>query len=681
MARTPRRSRGNAEAPPPAAGASPPELVVLTRTEADMAASAAGVRSRAGMRTDRLEAILKDAGASMTPLFGATEDRARRAMGAAAAASGGRDPGTYYKVEAEGNLDAIADALRATDPVEAAYVKPGAEPPLWRQDSGSAAAAAASMDVPPATPDFTNRQGYLNAAPEGVDARWAWTQPGGRGANVRVIDIEGEWRFSHEDLTQNQGGVIGGGLPPAADRLIWRNHGTAVVGVFGGDVNAVGVTGICPDSNTRARSIFGAGNSSSTSITAAANALQAGDIILIELHRPGPRNNFQARQDQNGYIAVEWWPDDFAAILFATSRGIIVVEAAGNGAQNLDDAIYGVRPNNFPPAWRNPFNRANPDCGAVIVGAGAPPTLNHGPDRSRLGFSNFGACVDAQGWGEEVCTAGYGFLQGGANEDLWYTGTFNGTSSASPVVVGALGCVQGILRAASRPILNSLGARAVLRTTGSPQQDAPGRPVAQRIGNRPNIRGIIGQLIPKTIDKNLLKDITDKGLDKRLEKGREKAKDTKETKDFEKLPDKRREKVKETKEIKDSKETKEVKDIKDGDKTFKDTKEGKEGGEKNFIKDGKDQVENFNFNNFGSSAPGVGSLEDRVAALEAALSGGGASGGQAPSHFIGAELRPDVGGAAHADPADPTARLELLERLKAEVDAALAAARGGEGNG
>lgn len=668
MARTPRRTRDTTETPPPAGGASPPELVVLTRTEADVAASAAGVRSRSGMRTDRLEAILKDAGASMTPLFGASEERARRAMGAAAAASGGRDPGTYYKVEADGNLEAIAEALRATEPVEAAYVKPGAEPPLWRQDGG-AAAAAASMDVPPASPDFTNRQGYLNAAPEGVDARWAWTQPGGRGANVRIIDIEGEWRFSHEDLTQNQGGVIGGGLPPAADRLIWRNHGTAVVGVFGGDVNAIGVTGICPDSNTRARSIFGAGNSSSTSITAAANALQAGDIILIELHRPGPRNNFQARQDQNGYIAVEWWPDDFAAILFATSRGIIVVEAAGNGAQNLDDAIYGVRPNNFPPGWRNPFNRANPDCGAVIVGAGAPATLNFGPDRSRLGFSNFGACVDAQGWGEDVCTAGYGFLQGGPNEDLWYTGTFNGTSSASPVVVGALGCVQGILRAAGRPILNSLGARGVLRSTGSPQQDAPGRPATQRIGNRPNIRGIIGQLIPKTIDKNLLKDVTDKGLDKRVEKIREKAK---EVKDVEKVRDKLREKIKETKEIKDSKETKEVKDIKDGDKTFKDGKEVKEGGEKNFIKDGKDQVESFNFNNFGSAAPGAAaSLEERVAALEAALSGGGA-----PSHFIGAELRPDVGTAGHADPADAASRLEMLERLKAEIDAALAAARG-----
>lgn len=658
MARSPRRPQRGSVAPPPSPGASPPELVVLTRTEADMAASAAGVRSRAGMRTDRLEAILKDAGATMTPLFGATEDRARSAMGASAAASGARDPGTYYKVEAEGDLEAIATALRATDPVEAAYVKPGAEPPLWRGEGGAAAAAAMGGEAPPATPDFTGRQGYLNAAPEGVDARWAWTQPGGRGTGVRIIDIEGEWRFGHEDLTQNQGGVVGGGLPPASDRLIWRNHGTAVIGVFGGDVNTVGVTGICPEANTRAHSVFGAGNSSSAAITASANRLSAGDIILLELHRPGPRHNFQGRNDQEGYIAIEWWPDDFAAILFATSRGIIVVEAAGNGAQNLDDAIYNTRPNFFPPAWRNPFNRANPDCGAVIVGAGAPPTLNHGADRSRLGFSNFGACVDAQGWGEDVCSAGYGFLQGGPNEDLWYTATFNGTSSASPVVVGALGCVQGILRARARPMLNSVAARAVLRSTGSPQQAAPGRPVTQRIGNRPNIRAIIGQLVPKVVEgKNFLKDTLDKGLDKNrpdkrvdqknqvkdaVDKGLEKAKETKE-------------KEKDTKE----KETKE----------FKDAKEGKDGGEKNLIKDGKDQVENFRF---PGAAPESGGLEARVAALEAAL---GQLGGGAASHFIGAELRPDVG--AVAQHSDPAAHLAMLEQLKAEIDAAIEAARGG----
>jgi hypothetical protein len=95
--------------------------------------------------------------------------------------------------------------------------------------------------------------------------------------------------------------------------------------------------------------------------------------------------------------------------------------------------------------------------------------------------------VDAQGWGEEVTTCGYGNLQGGPDENLWYTDTFNGTSSASPIVVGALACIQGALKAGGKPLLTPSSARNLLRNLGSPQQNAPGRPATQRIGNRPDL--------------------------------------------------------------------------------------------------------------------------------------------------------------------------------------------------
>ncbi|WP_255305542.1 hypothetical protein [Paenibacillus sp. Mc5Re-14] len=36
--------------------------------------------------------------------------------------------------------------------------------------------------------------------------------------------------------------------------------------------------------------------------------------------------------------------------------------------------------------------------------------------------------------------------------------------------------------------------RELLRTTGSPQQDAPGRPASQRIGNLPDLRALISRL-------------------------------------------------------------------------------------------------------------------------------------------------------------------------------------------
>ena len=211
---------------------------------------------------------------------------------------------------------------------------------------------------------------------------------------------------------------------------------------------------------------------------------------------PGPRFQFQERFDQRGYIPVEWWPDDFAAIQYAVGKGVIVVEAAGNGGENLDDSIYDARPDEFPPSWENPLNPANTSSGAIIVGAGAPPpgthgVTVHGPDRSRLPFSNFGARVDAQGWGQEVTTTGYGDLQGGANQDEWYTNSFSGTSSASPMVVGALACVQGVLRAQGRSLLTPETAMELLRTTGASQQDSPDRPATQRIGNRPDLRELI----------------------------------------------------------------------------------------------------------------------------------------------------------------------------------------------
>ncbi len=48
-------------------------------------------------------------------------------------------------------------------------------------------------------PRSTN-QGYLNAAPQGIDARYAWGFTGGDGAGSSIIDIEQGWNLLHEDL-------------------------------------------------------------------------------------------------------------------------------------------------------------------------------------------------------------------------------------------------------------------------------------------------------------------------------------------------------------------------------------------------------------------------------------------------------------------------------------------------
>jgi subtilisin family serine protease len=112
----------------------------------------------------------------------------------------------------------------------------------------------------------------------------------------------------------------------------------------------------------------------------AADHLKAGDVILIELQAVGPNGK---------YVAMQYWGDVFSAIVAATNKGITVVEAAGNSNENFDLAIFNG-------------TGLQKDSGAIVVGAGIPPT-NHfdtdygyqaiGVPRSRIWFSNYGKIV------------------------------------------------------------------------------------------------------------------------------------------------------------------------------------------------------------------------------------------------------------------------------------------------
>ncbi|WP_055565110.1 MULTISPECIES: S8 family peptidase [Streptomyces] len=483
------------------------ELIVVARPEARLRAGERDVRSASGSDVSALNMFLSDEQLTLEPLFG-SEERLRAAAPPADGENDVPDLALFYRVRGgDDRPDELRARMAALPGIDTAYVKPGAVPasidPSPTQPHDLDEATRRRKEGMPSTPDFTSRQGYLKPAPEGIDARWAWQRIGGSGEGVTVVDIEGSWQLRHEDLAAKLAGVVVG--TPIQD-LAWRNHGTAVIGVIGGDRNSLGITGIVPEAVTAAASFQPLGTAAT--IHAAAERLNRGDIILLELHRPGPKFDFEARDDQKGYIAIEWWPDDYAAVRYATAKGVLVVGAAGNGAESLDDAVYERRPDGFPSWWRNPFNPSNRSSDAVLVGAGAPPPgthgRDHGPDRSRLAFSNYGARVDAQGWGRETTTTGGfwdrpGDLQGGADEIAWYTDTFSGTSSASPIVVGALASLQGMLKASGQQPMTPDRARRVLRSTGSPQQDAPGRPASQRIGNRPDLKGAVTNLLPSAV--------------------------------------------------------------------------------------------------------------------------------------------------------------------------------------
>ena len=416
----------------------------------------------------------------------------------------------FFRVEAEDDrLEELAQMIREAPGVLAAYVQPPTELPL--EGSNNINTMLPSPAAPPqVTPDFTDRQIYLNAAPDGIDAHYAWTIPGGMGDGVQIIDIEWAWNLTHENLIDHDAPLFGGAprYPSVDSGRDGRNHGTAVLGVTSAHHIGMGVKGICPAASVRTITNIG-GLGTGEIIVWAAEMLNPGNILILEMHRPGPKVNFNALPNsQIGFIAVEWWEYDLAAIQYAVSKGVVVIEAAGNGSENLDSALYDRRPAGFPATWINPFRRNPIDSGAILIGAGAPPPgthgRHHGPARSRLDFSNFGSPVNAQGWGREVTTCGYGDLQGGRiQEDKWYTDKFAGTSSATPIVAGALACVQGVRKANGLAPCSPAQLRGLLRqSTGSPQEDGPTdstgavtRPKTELIGHLPDLRLLIKEAL------------------------------------------------------------------------------------------------------------------------------------------------------------------------------------------
>lgn len=482
----------------------PPELIVIVDPRARIQVREG--RIIGGEDIEPLTGLLDSEQALMEPLFEVDQAGIASSMTTLMGMDQPLDLSIFHKVTCPDNkLESLAGRLRELSVVQAAYLKPPADVPLV--DDRDQPVKRPTFAEPPE--NFSHLQDYLKPAVSGgIDAHFAWMQDGGRGKGIRVIDIEGGWNFLHEDLVENASSCVGG---VALAIRKWRTHGTAVLGMLAGDHNNLGINGICPDADVRTVSVFNNADGrpspkwgSAQAIKYAADRVSAGDILLLELHRPGPAVDFQENeQTQDGYIAVEWWPCDLAAILYATTRGIIVVEAAGNGQQNLCDDIYNQNPKAphgpFPFWWVNPFKRKPIDTMAILVGAGVPPHGTHGsrlgPDRSRADFSNFGAVIDTQGWGEEVATCGGNNDLGkdGDPENRHYTRRFRGTSSAAAMIAGAICCLQGVLKTRKKT-LRPRKARALLRdhNLGSPQQDGPFGPAhLQPIGPRPDLKKLI----------------------------------------------------------------------------------------------------------------------------------------------------------------------------------------------
>ncbi len=338
---------------------------------------------------------------------------------------------------------------------------------------------------PPLPDDYEWQQGYLDPSsdvPSGVNAEYSWTLNGGDGTGVTVCDIEYDWNYDHGDLTKAVGSQI---MSDTSDPFNDQEHGTAVIGVMVSDDNGWGTTGICKSAGLlTAGTYYGTPTPEwnvAGAIAAATDTLEAGDVIVLE-----------QQWDYYGggtYIPIEWWgatypvsqgySSVYIAIENAVAVGIHVVEAGGNGG--VDTGAL---------TWYG-------DSGAIIVGAGGA-SIGPNADLQRLSFSSYGGRFNLQGWGENVVTTGYNDLYDDEGENYYYTAIFSGTSSATPVVAGAVACCVGYWKGLGwdASLLTPSHLRSILTWTGTPQNWS----VTGQIGPRPNVRAADSLLVQEEVE-------------------------------------------------------------------------------------------------------------------------------------------------------------------------------------
>ncbi len=365
------------------------------------------------------------------------------------------DLNLYYVISLPPGVDAadVANSLNQLKSVE--FAEPGAVP------------APPPFDIAPATPNLKPDQDYLIKSKGGIGALQKSRYRGAWGKGLKVIDVEYSWQINHEDLELPANRILTG-TETILDPFNDTNHGTAVMGEISGKNNGYGVTGIAPDATVflAPANTSVSGYSPARAISLASGSMARGDVMVIEQQYWA----CGASTTSTIYGPLEVLQDVFDAISVATAKGIVVVEAAGNGAINLD----GANCNSL-------FNRNFRDSGAIIVGAGSET-------HAKLGFSSFGSRVDVQGWGQNVTTTGYGdaFFPGGDARQK-YTSVFSGTSSATPIVAGAALQVNGIVKACGFPLLTSKQMRKVLAATGTPQSS----PATGKIGPLPDVAAAV----------------------------------------------------------------------------------------------------------------------------------------------------------------------------------------------
>ncbi|MGN4544930.1 S8 family peptidase [Bacillus cereus group sp. MYBK95-2] len=369
----------------------------------------------------------------------------------------------YYIVENQGDIDvqALLAKFEKSSLIETAYLQEEETPPEERLPN---------LSVNPYDEPRLTRQGYLEPAPLGINAPYAWSINGGDGKGTTFVDMEYGWLLSHEDLVNQKIELISG-----QNKIEHHDHGTSVLGIVSAEDNNIGGIGIAPKAKVKVVSqIRDNGNyNTADAVLSAVNNMQAGDILLLEAQA-----TYDGYGDKN-YFPVEVKPDIFDAIRIGANKGVIIIEAGANGGNDLDQ----FRDHN----GKQVLNRNSPDfkdSGAIMVGA-ASARVPH----KRSYFSNYGSRVDVYGWGNAVDTTDAKPSDFITN---LYTSSFAGTSSASPIIAGAAASIQGIAKNNQGRVYTPRQLRDILSdsSTGTKSND----PISDKIGVLPDLKAILSKL-------------------------------------------------------------------------------------------------------------------------------------------------------------------------------------------